>query len=1008
MEDRPKSIFFDTKDHELLAIVNDVLEQGDDSSVPGGAFYDHFHPNGIMEMAESRGLRLAHAVAKLLQSLEVGGLEDRLRALRYLRVAVYSMSVGSMPQNTARVLLQIAKELVRARGDYARQLELARDFRMTATGKPRKVRQQLKKYHLLEMPEEWNQIAFDDHVHDSSTKGRKSPTHLIMDAWIKGIRRLRVIQYNYVEPRAAAELMEAAKIMGMDVRIGIEYAAKFRDKYVYLIWRPRGFTDSQSFLCFLAEPEIAEFLAQGKKVAQYQKGYVLEVLDTFNKKHRPALEKTLGLDMPPLTHGGLLEFVGSAQISLLHLARYAHMNLLPAMQDRTRELSEEYHEADDSRKMVIEALVEEMNNLDMETIYQKHLEPVANPCLADTKTPCVIGDVPELLGLSPSELVKRLDRLHRDYRLTLNLSNLEAEDVVELLYDCEGLITRLEIFNLKDFDKGHTGHIPGINELQRALNADNPIKLKKVINKIMNRVQASDKPDKEQRLEKLDAILHDLDNYNATYVGRPLKPRMGSDSTGLSPRVHGMGLVIRETLPEKTQKWLKKERDHIRLTIPLRMEVWQRTTFVPPHGRNIALRILRKIPGFKDVGSLKINDWLVQQNTVRTVEPGNIVTLGGLPDARGNGLALNPPKAGPPKRPSFGYLNTQLLNSLKVLLGFIPAFLTFFLTKDWWLLAYFGAVIWFCITGFRNIVQSVLGGGGLKRSPFLKWGDFVSWDRITDSLLFTGFSVPLLDYAVKTVLMDRGLGVNTSTNPLALYAVMGLVNGIYISGHNILRGLPRAAATGNFFRSILSIPVAFFLNFLVGSILGFLGVPGVDQALQKWAAIISKTASDSVAGLIEGTADRLVNMREGLRDYAGKMRSFMGVYTQLQLLFPAAPTEDILKSPALFARKPNPEVQDLQKLLVMHSLDMLYFWDYLPRGRTALRSLLFNISREEYQMLLHSLAVLEQQKLVSQMFIDGLTGKNFAKALAFYLNRSGPYLDSMRMLEFSMMGELGV
>ena len=78
-----------------------------------------------------------------------------------------------------------------------------------------------------------------------------------------------------------------------------------------------------------------------------------------------------------------------------------------------------------------------------------------------------------------------------------------------------------------------------------------------------------------------------------------------------------------------------------------------------------------------------------------------------------------------------------------------------------------------------------------------------------------------------------------------------------------------------------------------------------------------------------------------------------------------------------------------------------------PRGRDALRSLLLSLTREEYQMLLHSLTVLEQQKLVSQMFIDGLVGKNFGKALAFYLNRSGPYLDAMHMLEFSMLGELG-
>jgi hypothetical protein len=61
-------------------------------------------------------------------------------------------------------------------------------------------------------------------------------------------------------------------------------------------------------------------------------------------------------------------------------------------------------------------------------------------------------------------------------------------------------------------------------------------------------------------------------------------------------------------------------------------------------------------------------------------------------------------------------MNSHAQNALKVIIGFIPAFLTFALTKDWWLLAYFGAFIWFGITGLRNIVQSVLGGGGFKRS----------------------------------------------------------------------------------------------------------------------------------------------------------------------------------------------------------------------------------------------------------------------------------------------------
>jgi hypothetical protein len=196
---------FDKKDHELIRIVNDVLHR---TKLTRKAFFPYFHPNGIKEMTETKGLRTAFAVAQLLSSLKVGGVDDRINALRSLRSEVIDTAEGPMPKNTARVLLQTMKELVRAHGDTPRQLELAHDFRTAASGNPRVVRRQLKRYHLLEMPEEWNQVAFDDHVHDVNTKGRKSSTHLIMDAWIKGIRELRVIHYNFIEPRFAAELLK--------------------------------------------------------------------------------------------------------------------------------------------------------------------------------------------------------------------------------------------------------------------------------------------------------------------------------------------------------------------------------------------------------------------------------------------------------------------------------------------------------------------------------------------------------------------------------------------------------------------------------------------------------------------------------------------------------------------------------------------------------------------------------------------------------------------------------
>ena len=74
--------------------------------------------------------------------------------------------------------------------------------------------------------------------------------------------------------------------------------------------------------------------------------------------------------------------------------------------------------------------------------------------------------------------------------------------------------------------------------------------------------------------------------------------------------------------------------------------------------------------------------------------------------------------------------------------------------------------------------------------------------------------MPLLEYLVKTVILDRGLGITSGSNPVMLYTCMAVANGAYLSSHNLYRGLPRSAVYGNFFRSIVSIPVAIAINAL--------------------------------------------------------------------------------------------------------------------------------------------------------------------------------------------------
>jgi len=231
-----------------------------------------------------------------------------------------------------------------------------------------------------------------------------------------------------------------------------------------------------------------------------------------------------------------------------------------------------------------------------------------------------------------------------------------------------------------------------------------------------------------------------------------------------------------------------------------------------------------------------------------------------------------------------------------------------------------------------------------------------------------------------------------------LYTFIALANGIYLSSHNAFRGLPEGAVFGNFFRTILSIPLAIALNAGISSLLATAGVVGVDLILQKWAAIISKTASDVVAGIIEGTADRYNNIRMRFRDYKSKFGELLETYAQLELLFPEVQTFRVLEYSSGSKRKVHAEAHDLEKVIMVHALDLMYFWMYQPRSRSALQLFLHTLSEEERYILVSSQDTLQRHREVSQMFIDGILGNNYPRPLSLYLSRYEEYLQSIKQL----------
>jgi hypothetical protein len=993
-------VYFDKEDYDLLEMVNDILKRGQKRSRDEQLFAPELHPHGIKEMAVAREILVAYSVINLLDSLEAGEASDRILALRSLHDEVLYTAASSFRHNTGRVLIQIMKDLVRAYGDEERQLMLARDFRAASTGRRRVIRAMLKRYHLLEMPEKWDQLTFDNHVHDANTKGRKTPTHLIMDAWIKGIRQLTVIYYNFVEPRAVQELMQAAEIMDVDVRIGVEFKARFRGRYIDFIWEPIGLDGTKGMAEFLEEDAMRQLMHDGRSASAFMGKYVFTMLERYNAVHREDLAALFNITLPVIPPNEFLAFVASGQPSLEHLAELIYKQMFPLMREHLPRLREQYADAStEEEREFLESQVKLMRDLHPELIMESYFTPGKNPDLLNPQVPGDAPDTPEFLKTTALELVARLNAVRPMSRIILTLSGLRTEDALELLYACEGRITHLELFNLKDFVTGKMPHYKPIAELLYAINQGSAFALKRMIRGIIRDYsEAADHAGGERRT-LLMHILRNIPRLQSFYKKDPLKTRVGSDSTSRSFRLHGMGFAFIESLPKSARKSIRDPKDFLREVIPLRTEIDSVYTYSAPSQRSVSAfkrvlgGFLRKLPGLSHFGFDRKHGWQPRTSTTRHAEKkdASIATLGGFQREMPDVIHLEAREARKPKL-TRAYLNTRISNSLKVLVGFSLTMGVFSFTQEWWVLAWFGAPIWFAITGLRNIVQSVLGGGGLRRTPLLRWNDYVSWSRICDSLLYTGISDPLLELFLRWGVLSQVFEITAVTSPVLFYTTISATNGLYIASHNIYRGLPQEAIVGNLFRSVLAIPLALAYNTVLITLVTAFDVAGGLELLTAGSAIVSNAASDSVAGIIEGIGDQNTNLRTRNWDYTHKLSQLFSCLARLEVLLPEEDVLELLRKDKERQPLMTAEIYFLQDALIIHSLDLMYFWMYQPRARTLLARLFREMPVEERTTFVLSQAVLGRTKEISRMFVDGILGNNFSKPLAFFLDRHAQYL----------------
>ena len=147
-----------------------------------------------------------------------------------------------------------------------------------------------------------------------------------------------------------------------------------------------------------------------------------------------------------------------------------------------------------------------------------------------------------------------------------------------------------------------------------------------------------------------------------------------------------------------------------------------------------------------------------------------------------------------------------------------------------------------------------------------------------------------------------------------------------------------------------------------------------------------------MAAIIEGLADWRNNRRLRYWDYETKLQRLFDCYAKLELAFPDQDILSLLSRPEEFTRLTSTEARSLQVESIINALDLMYFWLYQPCAQQTLTSILRTMTREERVIVARSQGILSRVREVSQLFVDGLLGRNFARALSFYLDSYENYI----------------
>ncbi|MEW6548225.1 MAG: hypothetical protein AB1407_02060 [Spirochaetota bacterium] len=479
------------------------------------------HPLGVNRWFKKRRMSIAESYITVVTELESCHSQSRLEALKALAAVALNPKSLSMPLNTARVQLALIKEAVKHRHDKRRQLELLADFSLSTAAQRQVITRLCDELNIVELPEAGLRLSdfsygWDCHVHDSTTYGRKNPTQLVIDAFIKGISRLTIAYGSASDREKMGEALEAGRLLGVGVRIALEFSAYFQDRRFHYLAALPDLPDAQALEAYLSrhEASLAEFFQGLEKNREFRTQAIGALIDAFNSAHLESLNE--GYPDQPMYRLGALDLDGLAKafptvsVNRSHLAEYLYAQYLPILRNRQRMLKVLRAEArslkaegklDDDACAAAEkrygALKKELKSLTPELLLHRFF---SGPEVQDYKT--VFGDLRDVAGA--------LKEAGCELTLICPLEH-GLEPALRLLETLEGIVDNVEVYNTQD-------------AIQR---------------------------DPKETL----AFAHHLNALNKGIKGKAgFKPLCGSDAMGRNPKIPGMGFIYETAIAGPRRK----------------------------------------------------------------------------------------------------------------------------------------------------------------------------------------------------------------------------------------------------------------------------------------------------------------------------------------------------------------------------------------------------------------------------------------------------------------------